>query len=78
MSANVTEEECTTRQRATWKLILWVLFIFFLLIMGSYGYTSTSMDKVETRQWGFSENMVTKQDLKDAEERIMTAIAAAK
>ena len=74
MSDSVTEEDCTTRQgvlhgrineRAPWKLILWVLFIFFMLIVGSYGYTSTSMNKVETRQWEFSEKMITKEDLTD-------------
>ena len=59
-------------QRTTWKLILWVLGVFFFMIAGSYGYTSTSMDKaaakqekVEAKQWDFSEKMVTQTDFRE-------------
>lgn len=92
MSDTVTEEECTTRQgvmharineRPPWRVILWVLFIFFILIVSSFGYTSTSMNKVETRQWEFSEKMVTTDDFREFKrennaklDKIQTAIEA--
>lgn len=77
--STVTEEECTDRQgilhsrineRPTLKIVLWMLFIFFLLIGGSYGYTSTSTGKIEQRQWEFSEKMVTKDDLTEFKQDI--------
>ncbi len=74
MSDAVTEPECRERQdtmhgrinqRATWKLVLWVLGFFFVLITGSYGYTSVKVTKVEDRQWEFQQNMVTKKDFSE-------------
>ena len=85
MSDTVTVKECSgmrsklhdkINQRATWSILRWVLGGFFILILGSFAYTSASVGKVSEKQWEAAEKMVTKEDLRAAEERIMDALRA--
>ena len=79
----VTEGDCgicsaslhtRINERPTLKIVL----LGFAIMASLIGYVYAGQGKIEQRQWEFTEKMVTKQDLKDAEARIMTAIKAAK
>lgn len=59
-------------QRPTLRIMLVTAGVLASLI----GYVYAGQGKIEQRQWEFSEKMATKQDLKDSEERIMTAIGS--
>ena len=77
MSDFVKDEECEKRrdtihtrinQRAPWYLLLPMLLALLGALGGAYKYTHS----VELAQ----KDLVTKQDLKDVQDRIVTAIGA--
>jgi len=71
-NARVKDLHTRINERPTLKIML----IGFVVMASLIGYVYAGQDKIEQRQWEFSKKMVTKQDLQDAELRIMTAIAA--
>lgn len=77
----VTEPECkvcsaSLHTRINERPTLKIVIVGFAVMASLIGYVYADQGKIEARQWEFSEKMVTKQDLKDAETRIMTAISA--
>ena len=70
-------------ERPTLKIVLVALGVLLTLIGGTFRYAYMSTDKIERRQWDFSEKMVTQMDFREFKQennakldKIQTAIEA--
>lgn len=70
MDSHAKDIDTIFTSKASKGLVLWTLGIFFVLIIGSYGYTQTVADDVS--------GVLTKQDMKQYHESIIKAIEGVK